>query len=66
MRVVRRRILVEDSNVEALWNFGKSHHVNFHFIRKNPTTKKSLFEAYMMSDTYMLFKLTVPSDEDIT
>jgi hypothetical protein len=66
MRVIRRRILVESPYVDSLWNFGKSKHVNFHFIRKVPNTNKSLFEAYMTSETYMLFKLTVPSDEDVT
>lgn len=63
MSRIRYRILVDDPYLDEMWVWGGMNKVGFHFIKKITGMKKYVYDVDMTSETYLIFKLCIPSQE---
>jgi hypothetical protein len=60
------RFNLKPGDVEAMWEFAKHNQVNFHYCLKTEgitSIAYYTYEGFMDAETYLTFRITVPSYE---
>ena len=71
MDIQKYRFMLHSRDAESMWSFSKNNQVAYHFVRKitndcaDPIvaaeTTLYVYEGYMTRETYLAFKIAVPT-----